>query len=99
MNKLAKLARADAKNVAIQALGFLAADPERIGGFLAATGIGPGDIRAAAKEPGFRAGVLDHLAERESVLLAFAQEAGLRPEHILQARDTLAGLPVERDIP
>ncbi|MFN3348984.1 DUF3572 family protein [Pseudorhodoplanes sp.] len=56
-------------------------------------------MRTAAREPGFLAGVLDHLSERESVLLAFAQEAGLRPEQILQARDTLAGLPVERDIP
>ena len=34
--------------------------------FLAATGIGPGQIRAAAREPGFLAGVLEHmLARRE----------------------------------
>ena len=36
------------KPCAIQALGFLAGDPERLGAFLAATGIGPESIRAAA---------------------------------------------------
>jgi hypothetical protein len=94
----AKLRGADAENVAIQALSFLAADPARLGQFLAATGIGPADIRTAAREPRFLAGVLDHLADNESAMLAFAQETGHAPELIARARAALSGPPVERDI-
>jgi hypothetical protein len=95
----ANLQPADAENVAIQALSFLAADPARLGRFLAATGIGPADIRAAAREPRFLAGVLDHIADDESAMLAFAQEAGLAPALIARARAALSEPPVERDIP
>jgi hypothetical protein len=93
------LQRADAETVAIQALAFLASDSARLGKFLAATGIGPAEIRTAAREPKFLAGVLDHLADDESVMLAFAQETGLPPEFVAQARALLSGRPVERDIP
>lgn len=95
----AKLQNADAEKVAIEALSFLAADPARLGHFLAATGIGPGEIRAAAREPRFLAGVLDHIADDESAMLAFAQETGLAPELVARARAMLSGPPVERDIP
>jgi hypothetical protein len=95
----AKLPDADAESVAIQALSFLAADPARLGRFLAATGIGPAEIRAAARQPSFLAGVLDHLADDESAMLAFAQETGHPPELVARARAVLSGPPVERDIP
>ena len=85
--------------MAIQALGFLAADDERLGRFLAATGLGPSDIRAAAREKRFLAGVLDHLAEHESDMLTFAQEADVTPERLTRARALLSGPPLERDIP
>lgn len=89
----------DAENVAIRALFFLAADEARLGRFLAATGIGPAEIRAAAREPRFLAGVLDHLMDDESVMLAFSQEIGIPPDQIARARDMLSGPPIERDIP
>jgi hypothetical protein len=89
----------DAEKIAIQALFFLAADEARLGRFLAVTGIGPAEIRAAAREPRFLAGVLDHLADDESAMLAFSQETGIPPEQIANARDMLSGLPIERDIP
>jgi hypothetical protein len=85
--------------VAIQALTYLAADSSRLGRFLAATGIGPADIRTAAHDPRFLAGVLDHLADDESVMLAFAQETGIPPERIAAARALLSGRPFERDVP
>lgn len=94
-----KLVREDAEMMAIQALGFLAGDPERLGRFLAATGLGPADIRAAARDKAFLAGVLDHLAEHESDMLAFAEAAGVAPERVVRARTLLSGPPVERDIP
>jgi Protein of unknown function (DUF3572) len=45
--------RAAAESLAIAALAFLAAEPGRLGRFLALTGIGPESIRAAAHQPQF----------------------------------------------
>ena len=94
-----KLTQRAAETVAVQALSFIASDPERLGLFLASTGIGPGDIRAAAREPLFLAGVLDHLANNEAVMMAFAAETGIEPASILAARETLAGRDWEPDTP
>lgn len=88
-----------AEALAIQALSFIAADPDRLGGFLAATGMGPGDIRAAAREPLFLAGVLDHVAADETLLLAFAKETKTDPRTIERAQHALSGRPYERDVP
>lgn len=82
---------ADPEAVAIAALGFIAGDPERLGRFLSLTGIGPETLRSAAGEPGFLARVLDHIAEDEALLLAFAANAGFAPEAVAAARRALAG--------
>jgi hypothetical protein len=91
--------RAAAEDLAVAALGFIAAEPERLGRFLAMTGIGPDSIRAAAREPRFLLGVLDHLAADEPLLLAFAAENAVDPSTVIQARDTIAGRRWERDTP
>jgi len=88
-----------AEHVAIQALTFIAADPERLGGFLAATGIGPADLRAAARESQFLGGVLDYLAGDEPLLLAFAAEADIDAVTVMFAREVLTGPPREDDGP
>ena len=84
--------------MAIQALTFIAGDSERLGRFLAITGIGPAQIRAAAQEPGFLIGVLDYLAGDERLLSAFAAETGVDPAQIGKALAALGG-HWERDIP
>jgi hypothetical protein len=91
-------AREAGEAVAIQALSFIARDPERLGHFLAATGIGPAEIRASAREPQFLAGVLDHVAADERLLLAFAADAGFDPADIAKAQAALGGR-WERDLP
>jgi hypothetical protein len=88
-----------AEALAIQALTYIAADGERLGRFLAATGIGPAEIRNAAREPGFLLGVLDHLASDERLLTEFAAEAGFDPADIGKARAALGGEPWERETP
>jgi hypothetical protein len=88
---------AAAEGLAIAALGFIAAEPDRLGRFLALTGIGPESIRNAAREPRFLAGVLDHVAADEDLLLAFAAEREVDPEHVMLARDLLVGGRWERD--
>ena len=50
-----KKGRETAEALAIAALTFIAEEPERLGRFLALSGIGPESLRAAASEPGFPA--------------------------------------------
>jgi hypothetical protein len=83
--------------VAIQALSFIAQEPERIGRFLALSGIGPESLRDAAREPRFLAGVLDYVAGDERLLLAFAAENGLVPDQVTRASALLAPPEKGRD--
>jgi hypothetical protein len=80
-----------AQDLAIAALAFLAAEQERFARFLDLTGITVESVRAAAREPGFLAGVLDHLASEEPLLLTFAAENGIGPAEVVAARNLLAG--------
>ncbi len=80
-----------AEALALRALGFLAAEPDRLEPFLAMTGLGPSTLRAAATQPGFLAAVLDHLAGSDSLLLEFAGNLSLNPEIVGQARSILSG--------
>ena len=99
MNKASGGAREAAEALAIQALNFLATEPERLGRFLALSGLGPESIRAAAAESGFLAGVLAYLGEDERLLVAFAAAAGVTPAEVDRARRLLAGGDFERDVP
>ncbi|MEO6947009.1 MAG: DUF3572 family protein, partial [Nitrobacter sp.] len=51
MTKRVHNPREVAEIVAIQALSFVAGDTERLGRFLAETGIGPETLRASASDP------------------------------------------------
>jgi hypothetical protein len=75
-----------AETLAIQALAFIAEDPERLASFLGASGIDPAGIRGAAREPRFLAGVLEHMLGDETLLLAFADSAGIDPALVARAR-------------
>ena len=77
--------REAAEAVVIQALGFIAADPALLPRFLSITGIEAKDVRAAAGQPGFLAGVLQFILAHEPTLLQFSTEAGMKPETIGQA--------------
>ena len=82
--------RVDAEDVALRTLNCLVSDPERLGGFLAATGLEPGTIRAASRSPGFLTGVLDHVLGDEELLLHLARAAGLDPADFRIARERLS---------
>src|SRR5437773_1706072 len=89
-------AGAAAEALALHALAFLAEDPERLGRFLALTGIGPADLKARAGEPEFLGGVLDHLLSDERLLLdILATHASVaeisEAYHWLTADDHLGG--------
>ncbi len=93
------LTREQAEGLAIQALTFIAGDGERLGRFLAVTGIGPAEIRTAAREPGFLAGVLEYMASDDRLIAAFVGESGLDPADIDRSRIALAGGRWEREVP
>jgi uncharacterized protein DUF3572 len=90
--------RQAAEALAVAALAFLASEPEHLGGFLAATGVGPDQIRNASRDPDFLSGVLDHFSGNESLLIAFAQHQGIDPTEVERARAALGGV-WERDMP
>jgi len=92
------LARGDPDPLALQALAFLASEPERIEPFLSVTGLNPANLREAAGEPGFLAVVLEHIGSSDSLLLEFAGNLRLNPEIVADARRVLAG-PEPDDIP
>ena len=88
-----------AEIVAIQALSFIAADPERLGLFLAESGIGPETLRTAAADPQFLAHVLDFVMRDDATVKAFAAASELDPTTIAAAREVLYEDPAERDEP
>ena len=99
MKRDSRFARKEAEALAIQALTFIVGDGERLGRFLAVTGIGPSEIRSAAREPGFLGGVLDYVASDERLIADFASETGIHPSDVERSRTMLVGNPWERDVP
>lgn len=81
--------REQAEAVAVQALGFIAADPQLLPRFLAITGIEAQSIRHAASEPGFLAGVLQFILAHEPTLLRFSDESGIAPGEVGRALQAL----------
>ncbi|MEP9373146.1 DUF3572 domain-containing protein [Mesorhizobium sp. KR1-2] len=86
--------REGAETIAIQALGFIASDPDLLPRFLAITGIEASAIRHAAQEPGFLAGVLQFVLAHEPTLLGFCEASGIAPGEVAKA---LRQLPLGDD--
>ncbi|WP_368911980.1 DUF3572 domain-containing protein [Taklimakanibacter deserti] len=79
MQKPLKLSIEEAEIISLKALAFLAIDGDRLGRFLALSGVSPADIREAVQNPRFLAGVLNHLLQDESLLLTFTADQDLDP--------------------
>jgi hypothetical protein len=88
-----------AEIVAIQALSFVASDPERLGAFLAESGIGPETLRGAASDPAFLANVLDFVMRDDATIKAFADASQLHPTNVAAAHQALTDPAWERDVP
>ena len=99
MTKRTNNPREVAEIVAVQALNFVAGDPERLGAFLAETGIGPETLRSAAADPHFLASVLDFVLRDDATVKAFAAASELDPTTVAAAREVLDEDPSERDVP
>ncbi len=103
MKKPVQNPREVAEIVAIQAHSFVAGDPERLGLFLAETGIGPETLRNAASDPNFLISVLDFVLRDDATVKAFANASELHPTNVAAARqvlgDALGDRHWERDVP
>ncbi len=80
-----------AEATAVAILGWLAGEPELLSRFLALTGVAPSDVRNAANDPGFLAGIVDFLMSHEPDLLAFCEATETKPEAVVHAHAVLSG--------
>ena len=83
-----------AETVALQALGWIVDEDDRMGRFMALAGLTVAELRVRASEPEFLGGVLDFVLENEALLVEFAGSVGLKPETLLRLRRQLPGAPV-----
>src|ERR1051326_6854497 len=79
MKRPSRASREAAEILAVQALGFIAEEPQSLSRFLDTSGIAADGIRAAAAEPGFLAGVLAYMLTDENLLPGLSHPARVRP--------------------
>ena len=99
MKKPVQNPREVAEIVAVQALSFIAGDPERLGQFLAETGLGPQTLRTAASDPHFLKSVLEFVMRDDATVKALAAATQLHPTNIAAAHQVLGDPDWERDVP
>jgi hypothetical protein len=88
--------RDEAEAIAVAALSYLAEDVGLASRFLALSGLEASDLRRAAQDPAFLAGLLDFVAGHEQVLIALAARTGRSVAEIERARRLLSGEEDER---
>lgn len=76
---------AGAEETATAILGWLAAEPDMLGRFLALSGVQPGQLRGAIEDPGFLGGMIDFVMGHEPTLLAFCEATNTKPEVVAAA--------------
>lgn len=81
----------EAQTLAIGSLAFLAQDSELLARFLALTGITADQIRTAASEPGFLAGVLQFYLGHEPTLMRYCEATDTDPALFQEALRVLPG--------
>ena len=87
-----KLTPEGAETIALQALAYLAAEPEEIGRFLAASGLDVADLRAKAGEPDLLRAVMEYILVDDTRVTGLCQELGLQPSHLHAANHVLEQL-------
>jgi hypothetical protein len=78
-----------AEILALQALAWLAGQPDGIARFLAISGLEAADLRRAAGDLDLLGSLLDFLLANEPLLLEFCQDASISPKAIHMARHKL----------
>jgi Protein of unknown function (DUF3572) len=82
---------AEASDIALRFIGFIASDEDRLERFLGLTGISLGDLKDGANDPAFQGFVLDYAMQDESLILEFATFDESSPTKLVAARHALPG--------
>jgi len=85
------LERERAEILSLEALAWLAGQPDAIAKFLTISGLEASDLRRAVEDSGLQSSVLDFLLADEKLLLEFCQSASLKPQAVHAARYWLGG--------
>lgn len=91
MQPIPKIEKVEPSVLAIAILEWLANEPDMLSRFLALSGLGPHDLRAAMNDTGFHAGLLDFIMQHEPSLVAFAAASGYSPEQVADAWNRISG--------
>ena len=91
MVKHSKITRDEAEGLATKCLAYLASSPEALGGFLASTGLGPENLRVAARDERFLAAVITYVNEDERLLLDCAAALDVPPERLAACYEAIVG--------
>ena len=83
------LTRERAEILALEALAWLAGQPDAVAKFLTLSGLEPSDLRRVVGDIGLQGSVLDFLLADENLLLDFCQSASLKPQAVHTARHRL----------
>jgi len=81
-----------AEILALEALAWLAGQPDVIARFLAASGLDADDLRRAASDRGLLGAILDFLLENEPLLLDFCKDTSTSAKVVHLARHHLESL-------
>jgi hypothetical protein len=79
----------DPQAVALAALAAVVSDERRAERFLALTGIGTDELRQRAGDPQLLAALIAFLEAHEPDLVAVADQAGVTPSELIEARRAL----------
>jgi hypothetical protein len=77
--------------MALNFIGYLANDADRLSRFCTLTGLGPGDLKDSIGSADFQAMALDYALQNEELLLEFAAMEKLNPMDVMTARRQLPG--------
>lgn len=86
-----QLSTTDPQETAVTILAWLANEPDMLSRFLALSGVQADQIRTAATDPGFLAGLLDFMMAHEPSLMSFCEATGTKPETVAEAWHKLSG--------
>ncbi|UVO51412.1 DUF3572 domain-containing protein [Sphingomonas sp. SUN019] len=79
----------DADSLALRALVWTLAEPDRALRLISLTGLEPSDLRSRITDPTVLAASLAFLEAHEPDLIACAEGLGVKPEALVRARHTL----------
>ena len=75
----------EAETIALQAFEFVAGSTEQLDRMMSVSGLDGSSLASALQTRDGLAGLLDYIAQDESLLLAFSETAGMPPQRPMQA--------------